>query len=61
MKQPAYFSAFAAGIWGYFHQTWLIAGILIGLILMSFIIDWRWQLVQKQFYRVVDFCVFLIV
>jgi protein-glutamine gamma-glutamyltransferase len=60
MKQSAFFSAFAVGIWGYFLQTWLVAVILMSLILLSRILDWRWQLEQKQFYRVVDFCVVLI-
>ncbi|MCZ6486862.1 MAG: transglutaminase-like domain-containing protein [Gammaproteobacteria bacterium] len=54
MKYSTFFVGTSIGIWGWFNQTWLVAGILIALVLLNPLISWRWDLNRKQIYRVVD-------
>ena len=61
MKYSLLFTGLGIGIWGWFNQAWLAAGILIALILLNPLLGWRWDLNRKQFYRVVDFSFVLVI
>ncbi len=61
MKYSILFMGLGIGIWGWFNQAWLAAGILIALILLNPLVGSRWDLNRKQFYRVVDFSFVLVI
>lgn len=61
MKYSPLFMGVGIGIWGWFNQAWLAAGILIALILLNPLVGWRWEVNRKQFYRVVDFSFVLVI
>jgi hypothetical protein len=60
MKNSVLFMSLAVGIWGWLNQAWLVAALLVSPILMSSLINWRWDIDRSQFHRFANISVVLI-
>jgi len=47
-------------IWSGFTQIWFFGIVLFALIAINHKVQWRWNIKTKQFYRITDFCIVLI-